>query len=66
MSNSWEISKLKGPHTCQNLLVLQLHRQINPYLIAKVMLTIIKKDLSTKVAMIQGTIKMDYEHEVFY
>jgi hypothetical protein len=66
MSNSWEISKLNGPHTCQNLLVLQLHRQINPYLIAKVMLTIIKKDLSMKGAMIQGTIEMDYEHEVFY
>jgi hypothetical protein len=45
---------------------LQLHHQINPYLIAKVMLTIIKKDLSMKGAMIQGTIEMDYEHEVFY
>jgi hypothetical protein len=66
MSNSWEISKLNRLHTCQNLLVLQPYRQINPYLITKVMLTIIKKDLSMKVAMIQGTMKMDYEHEIFY
>jgi hypothetical protein len=30
------------------------------------MLSIMKKNLSTCVAMIQGTVERDYEHEVFY
>jgi hypothetical protein len=35
-------------------------------LIIEVMLSIMKKNLSTCVAMIQGTVERDYEHEVFY
>jgi hypothetical protein len=65
-SDIWEISKLKGLHTCQNSFVLQRHRQIDLGLITEVMLTITKRELSTSVATIQGTVERDYGHKVSY
>jgi hypothetical protein len=57
---------LKGPHTYWNPLVLYCHRHIDSNLIINVMLTIVKIKLSMSVATIQGIIKRDYWHEVFY
>jgi len=65
-SDIWEISKLKGLHTCQNSFVLQCHRQIDLNLITEVMLTITKRELSTSVATIQGVVERDYGHKVSY
>lgn len=66
-SDLWEISKLKGSHTYWSPLVLYYHRHIDSNLIVKVMLTIMKGKLSMSVvATIQGIIKRDYRHEVFY
>jgi hypothetical protein len=49
---NFKIEKLKGSRTCHNPFILQRHRQIDLDLIAEVMLTIVKMDLSTSVTMI--------------
>jgi hypothetical protein len=38
------------------------HHQVDSNLITEVMLTILKRDLSMSVAMVQGTVERDYEH----
>jgi hypothetical protein len=38
------------------------HHQVDSDLITEVMLTILKRDLSMSVAMVQGTVERDYEH----
>ena len=38
------------------------HHQVDSNLITEVMLTILKRDLSMSVAMVQCTVERDYEH----
>jgi hypothetical protein len=43
-------------------LYFEHHHQVDSDLITEVMLTILKRDLSMSVAMVQGTVERDYEH----
>jgi hypothetical protein len=38
------------------------HHQVDSNLITEAMLTILKRDLSMSVAIVQGTVERDYEH----
>ena len=55
-SYSFEISKLKKPHTCHNLIVMQAHRQIDSDFVSNMMLTIVKAEISIKITTIQTII----------
>jgi hypothetical protein len=66
MHDSFEISRLKGPHACQNPLILQHHCLIDYDLIDEVMLIIVKANISMNVANIQASKRIDYEHDVSY
>jgi hypothetical protein len=66
MHDSFEISRLKGPHAYQNPLILQHHCLIDYDLIDEVMLIIVKANINMNVANIQVSTHIDYEHDVSY
>ena len=55
-SYSFEISKLKEPHTCHNRIVMKAHRQIDSDFVSNMMLTMVKAEISIKIATIKTTI----------
>jgi phage-related protein len=61
-----EISKFKRPHTCQKSFYFATPYHIDSDLIVEVMLTIVKRKLSTSVATIQDIVVRDYGRKVFY
>ena len=50
----------------ENPFILQRHHHIDSDLIVEVMLTIVKRKLSTSVATIQDIVVRDYGRKVFY
>jgi hypothetical protein len=64
--DSFEIYKLIKPHTCHNPRVMQAHLQIDSNFIANMMLTIVKDEISIKIATIQVTIHREFLCDISY
>jgi hypothetical protein len=64
--DSFEILKLKEPHTCNNSMVMQAHHWIDSDFIANMMLTIVKAKISIKIVTIQATIYKDILYDILY
>jgi len=60
MSNSFEIEKLKGSHTCTTTFIQKNH-QLNVKFFANIISTLMMNNLSMMVANIQDKIKLNYK-----
>ena len=65
-SDSFEISKLKEPHTSHNPIVMQAHHQSDSDFVSNMMLTIVKAEISIKIATIQTNIHKDFFCIIYY